>query len=142
MARFVRFCLVGLSGALVDMAIFWLLTARGHWGFAGAKCVSTEIAIFNNFVWNDLWTFAGLDSGTSRLKRFFKFNAICAGGLFWSLCLLYVQITWLGMNRYLANAAAIVLVTAWNFGMNRLFSWSAADVQVVVPSPATQEARA
>ena len=123
--RFVKFCVVGASGVIVDMAIFWMLCELARWPVAAAKCVSTEGAILNNFIWNDLWTFADLAEGgaRSRLRRLFTFNAICGGGLLLSLLLLFVQISLLRMNRYVANGAAIVLVTAWNFGMNRAFSW-------------------
>ena len=131
-ARFVKFCIVGFSGVIVDMAVFWMLCEWGRWPVAAAKCVSTETAILNNFLWNDLWTFADLADGaeTSRLRRFFTFNAICGGGLLLSLLLLFIQISILGLNRYLANGIAIVLVTAWNFGMNRAFSWGTPAPQV------------
>ena len=131
-ARFVKFCFVGFSGVVVDMAVFWMLCELARWPVAPAKCVSTEAAILNNFLWNDLWTFADLadDSARPRSRRLVIFNAICAGGLLFSLLLLFVQISLLGLNRYLANGAAIVVVTAWNFGMNRAFSWATPAPQV------------
>ena len=134
-ARFVKFCLVGFSGVIVDMAVFWLLCEIARWPIAPAKCVSTEAAILNNFLWNDLWTFAdvaALDGGgRARLRRFFTFNAICGGGLILSLLLLFTQISLLGFNRYVANGVAILLITGWNFGMNRAFSWGAAPAPQV-----------
>jgi len=127
--RFVKFCVVGFSGVLVDMAVFWVLCEIARWPIAPAKCASTEAAILNNFLWNDLWTFADLAAqeggGRARLRRFFTFNAICGGGLILSLLLLFAQISVLGINRYVANGVAILLVTGWNFGMNRAFSWGA-----------------
>jgi dolichol-phosphate mannosyltransferase len=124
--RFVKFCIVGFSGAIVDMTVFWMLCEVVRWPVAPAKCVSTEAAILNNFFWNDVWTFADLAASDPkpRLRRFATFNAICAGGLVFSLLLLFVQVAVLGLNRYLANGVAIVLVTAWNFGMNRAVSWA------------------
>jgi dolichol-phosphate mannosyltransferase len=105
-----------------------VLCEIGRWPIAAAKCVSTEAAILNNFLWNDLWTFADLAAhdggGRARVRRLFTFNAICGGGLLLSLLLLFTQVSVLGLNRYLANGIAILLVTGWNFGMNRAFSWS------------------
>lgn len=58
MQRFVRFGLVGLSGVLVDMTILYLLHTTLGLPLTRSKLVAAEIAIVNNFVWNDACTFA------------------------------------------------------------------------------------
>jgi len=140
-SRFPRFAAVGLSGVAVDMAILFLLSdprALG-WGLTQSKLVAAEVAMVSNFIWNDSWTFGDLarrlGGGTERLKRFAKFNSICAMGLALSVLLLALQVDILHVNRYLANAVAIGLVTAWNFWMNKAFSWA-------LPRWAGQAARA
>jgi dolichol-phosphate mannosyltransferase len=128
-ARFPRFAAVGLSGVLVDMALLFLLSDPRTlgWGLTRSKVIAAEAAIINNFLWNDAWTFgdiaAKLGFGVQRVKRFVKFNLICAMGLVLSVLLLAVQVDLLHVNRYVANAAAIAIVTAWNFFMNKAFSW-------------------
>jgi dolichol-phosphate mannosyltransferase len=129
-ARFPRFAAVGLSGVAVDMTFLFLLSdphALG-WGLTQSKVLAAEAAIVNNFVWNDAWTFRDLaqqlGGGAARLKRFARFNLICATGLALSVLLLALQVNVLRVDRYLANAVAIALVTAWNFFMNKAFSWS------------------
>jgi dolichol-phosphate mannosyltransferase len=51
--------------------------------------LSTEVAIINNFFWNDVWTFGDVSVqqqlGNQRLQRFFKFNLICFFGLIFTL---------------------------------------------------------
>jgi dolichol-phosphate mannosyltransferase len=52
--------------------------------------------------------------------------------------LLNLQFNLLGINRYLANAIAIGIVTGWNFWLNFKLSWRAAapefmDTQTVKP---------
>jgi len=127
--RFPRFAVVGLTGVLVDMALLFVLSdprALG-WGLTRSKVLAAEAAIINNFIWNDAWTFGDvakkLGAGRARLKRFAKFNLICAMGLVLSVLLLALQFDVLHVNRYLANAIAIAVVTAWNFWMNKAFSW-------------------
>ncbi len=129
--RFVRFCLVGLSGVVVDMGFLFVLsdpTMLG-WGLTRSKLLGSEIAIINNFLWNDLWTFGDVarkQSGTQRrLRRFAKFQLICLGGLAINTLLLNFQFNILGLNRYVANGIAIVLVTGWNFWLNWKLSWRA-----------------
>ena len=40
-----------------------------------------------------------------------------------------MQFNFLGMNRYVANAVAIVVVTAWNFWLNLKLSWRVTAVK-------------
>lgn len=59
----------------------------------------------------------------NRLARLVKFNLICLAGIGWSVLLLNVQVYGLGLNVYLANLIAIVLVSLWNFLLNLRFGW-------------------
>jgi dolichol-phosphate mannosyltransferase len=127
-ARFPKFAAVGLSGVLVDMLCLWLLKDRLGWALTPAKLLAAELAIVNNFLWNDVWTFADLAEeqgyGLARLKRLGKFNAICLAGLALSVGLLTMQVAVFRLNPYLANAVAIAATTGWNFWMNKIFSWA------------------
>src|SRR5256885_15086475 len=82
--RFFRFGLVGLSGVAVDMAILWLLKGRLGWPLTISKLVAAEVAMANNFLWNDLWTFGDLAArqghGWLRLRRFAEIHTICSAG--------------------------------------------------------------
>ncbi len=142
-ARFPKFALVGLSGVAVDMLVLWLLKGRAGWPLTVSKLIGAELAIVNNFLWNDLWTFGDLAAlqgdGLARLRRFAKFNAICAAGLALSVGLLDMQVGVFKMNPYLANAAAIGVTTGWNFWMNKIFSWS---VPASLALPAAPQRRA
>ena len=116
---------------LVDMGIIYLLASPFllGWNLSLSKLIAAEAAIFNNFVWNDLWTFRGLaGSGNIRVKRlarFGKFNLICVAGIALSVLLLNIQVYWLKINVYLANFISIVLVSVWNFFLNLRFGWNA-----------------
>src|ERR1700682_1325799 len=127
--RFPKYAAVGLSGVGVDMLVLWLLKGRLGWPLTFSKLVAAEMAIASNFLWNDLWTFGDLAErqghGWARLRRFGKFNAICAAGLALSVGLLDLQVGVFKMNPYVANAVAIGITTGWNFWMNKIFSWSA-----------------
>ncbi|HVO13127.1 MAG TPA: glycosyltransferase [Vicinamibacteria bacterium] len=136
-SRFPRFALVGLSGVVVDMGLLFLLSDPRclGLGLTRSKLVAAEIAILNNFWWNDRWTFGDLVPGQrtfgATLRRLLKFNTICLAGLALNVALLNLQFNLLGMNRYLANAVAIAAVTAWNYLLNRALAW-----RVALPPPA------
>ena len=130
--RYARFCVVGATGVAVDMGIIYLLADPSMlgWNLTLSKVIAAEIAIFNNFIWNDVWTFRGLTrSGNirvTRLARLGKFNLICVAGISLSVLLLNGQVYWLKINVYLANFVSIVLVSVWNFLMNLRFGWNGA----------------
>ncbi|WP_375506774.1 glycosyltransferase [uncultured Nostoc sp.] len=133
--RFVRFGLVGLSGVFVDMAILYLLSdpTTLAWPLTRSKIIAGEIAILNNFFWNDAWTFADVSARQQewqqRLKRFLKFNAICLAGLVLNVLVLNLVFNFLIHNRYIANFIAIAVATVWNFWINLKLSWRVTDVK-------------
>jgi dolichol-phosphate mannosyltransferase len=127
--RFLKFGLVGFSGVFVDMAIFYLLSDASTlaWGLTRSKVIAAEVAVLNNFLWNDLWTFRDLAQqqfGWKKLiKRFVKFNLICLLGIGLNLIILNLLFNYFGVNKYIANLIAIAIVTIWNFWFNLKLSW-------------------
>ena len=133
--RFLRFGLVGLSGVFVDMTILYLLSDPTTLALplTRSKIIACEIAIFNNFLWNDAWTFADASRNQNewhqRLKRFVKFNLICLGGLVLNVLVLNLVFNLIIRNRYIANLIAIAVATIWNFWLNLKLSWRVTDVK-------------
>jgi dolichol-phosphate mannosyltransferase len=127
--RFLKFGIVGFSGVFVDMAILYLLSDAStlHWGLTRSKIISSEVAVINNFLWNDLWTFSDISSHQKgwrkRIKRFLKFNFICLFGMSLNLIILNLLYNYAHINQYLANLIAIAIVTIWNFWFNLKLSW-------------------
>ena len=129
-SRFFRFCVVGATGVLVDMGLLYLLSDPSMlgWGLTRSKVLASETAIISNFLFNDLWTFgdiAGLTPGArSRLRRFIGFNAVCFAGLLLNIVILNLLFNFVHLNRYVANALAIVAVTGWNYFLNSKLNWA------------------
>jgi dolichol-phosphate mannosyltransferase len=125
--RFIRFILVGLSGLVIDMGSLYLLHGVWGLGLTRSAILAGEIAIINNFLWNDLWTFGDIARKQRRpsqvAKRLAKFNIICLMGLVLKVLILNVFFNLLHLNPYLSNFLAIMLVTLWNFWINLKLSW-------------------
>jgi len=144
--RFLRFAVVGLSGLFVDIGVFYLLRELLTLPLYPSTVLSIEVAIVNNFLWNDAWTFADLAQrqrgGRTRLQRFYKFNLVCVVGALlqvgiMTLVLLvpavdaipaligrFVMADWAdNANEYFAKVLAIALVTLWSFWINLKLSW-------------------
>jgi dolichol-phosphate mannosyltransferase len=135
--RFFRFGVVGFSGVFVDMIMLYLLSDPSTlgWGLTRSKILASEVAIVNNFLWNDAWTFADFSSQQKgwrkRLKRFFKFNVVCLAGLILNVLVLNFLFNLVFEDvphgRYIANFIAIGTITFWNFWFNLKLSWRVTD---------------
>ena len=131
--RFLRFMLVGLSGLIVDMSTLYLLFDLLGLGLTRSAMLAAELAIINNFFWNDRWTFGDLSKKQQQwrkvLKRFAKFNVICLMGLILKILLLNALFNGLHLNVYIANFLAIAAVTVWNFWINLKLSWRVTETK-------------
>ncbi|MEH1835622.1 MAG: glycosyltransferase family 2 protein [Nostoc sp.] len=131
--RFLRFGLVGFSGVFVDLTVFYLLRTVIHLGLTRSTILSAGVAIINNFLWNDLWTFGDISQRQrnphQRFKRFLKFSAICLAGVILQALIINFLYNVLGINQYLAKLIAIAVATIWNFWINLKLSWRVTDVK-------------
>ncbi|AFZ37596.1 Dolichyl-phosphate beta-D-mannosyltransferase [Stanieria cyanosphaera PCC 7437] len=131
--RFLRFGVVGFSGVFVDLGVFYVLRTVLGLALTRSAILSSEVAIINNFLWNDLWTFGDISSRQKgmgkRIKRLLKFNVVCLTGLVLNVLLVNFLFNVLGVNEYLAKLIAIAAVTLWNFWFNLKLSWRVTDAQ-------------
>jgi dolichol-phosphate mannosyltransferase len=107
--------------------VFYLLRTFLGLALTLSSILSSEIAIINNFLWNDAWTFADTSKGQmgicQRIKRFLKFNCICLVGMFLNASIVNLLFDVFCINEYLAKLIAIVMVTLLNFWLNSKLSW-------------------
>jgi putative flippase GtrA len=124
LTRVSSFLLVGGSGVLVNSLALFLLFQWAHLPLLLASALSAELAIVNNFYWNDRWTF-----GCPQLswRRFAQFNLVSLAGLVISTCTLWVLAQQLGLYYLVANLLGIALATVWNFAVNSFWTWGGAQ---------------
>lgn len=131
--RFIRFGVVGLSGIVVNMAVFYLLRAVLGLGLTRSAILAAQVAIMSNFLWNDLWTFGDIASrqkGYQKcFKRLLKFNAICLSGLILNVLVLNLLFNVFELDEYVGQLVAIASVMLWNFWFNVKLSWRVTDAQ-------------
>jgi dolichol-phosphate mannosyltransferase len=133
--RYARFCIVGLSGVIVDMLILHILVASNsfHLNLSLAKFLAAELAMLNNFIWNDLWTFRSYATPwivRSKALGLLRFNLICAGGILISVLILNAQVRLFHHGLIFANLISIVVGSLWNYSMSARFAW-----KVLPPKP-------
>ena len=124
-ARFLKFCLVGLSGVVVNMGMLYTLTELCGLFYLVSSPIAIECSFLSNFLLNDLWTWrgVGVPGATERLKRLGKFHLVYGAGLLINVGLLYAITEYLGVYYLLANLVAIAVVTLWNFWWSAGWTW-------------------
>ncbi|MEN9517954.1 MAG: hypothetical protein RLZZ381_542 [Cyanobacteriota bacterium] len=129
--RFIRFGISGFSGVLVNMSVLYYLREYIDLGLTRSAILAAEVAIVNNFFWNDRWTFGDISRTQKgwgkKIRRFLKFNLICFSGVVLNVLLLNLLYNLFNVNEYLANLMAIAAVTLWNFWLNLKLSWRVTD---------------
>jgi putative flippase GtrA len=115
-----RFCAVGLSGFVVNLAVYALLVHGVGLHYLLAATGSFLVAVTSNYTWNRLWTFRRQRGHVGYQGLRFFVVSTCALGA--NLLVLYLLVK-LGVDKLPAQAAAIVLVTPLNFVGNKLWSF-------------------
>jgi len=124
--RFLKFCIVGLSGVGVNLGLLWLLTEHLGLFYLISAAFSIEVSIIYNFILNEFWTFrdrVGHSSDKILLKRMVKFNMICAAGAAINILVLAGLTELLGLYYLISALFGIGIATLWNYGMNIMWTW-------------------
>jgi dolichol-phosphate mannosyltransferase len=115
--------MVGGSGVVVNMGVLTLLVSVGGWQPFVAAPIAGEVAIINNFLLNDRWTFRDKRSGRSLFERGLRYNGLTLGGVLISIATLTTLVYVFRMHYIVANLFAIAAGTAWNYSMNAWLTW-------------------
>ncbi len=144
LTRFTKFAVVGTLGALVDFGAFNLF--RGGLGISAilAQALSFSAALTSNFLWNRFWTYPDSRSkdwrhqatqfalvnlaGLAIRTPIFVFSGPSMTGLAERLLraipALSLPIEPVALGSNLALAVAVIVVLFWNFGANRVWTYS------------------
>ena len=119
-AQLAKFCVVGASGYVVNLAVYTALLNGADFHYIPAATCSFVVAVTNNYLWNRLWTFRHSRGhfGFQGLRFFFVAVIAYLGNL-----AILAALVSLGVGEIVSQAIAIVLVTPANFIGNKLWSF-------------------
>lgn len=120
LAKFGKFSIVGGTGVIVNSLALFMLYDKVQLPLIVASAIAVEMAIANNFFWNNRWTFGARGV---LFTRFAKFNIVSIGGLAITTATLWTLATFLGLHYLVANLVGIALATVWNFAVNLVWTW-------------------
>ncbi len=131
--QFAKFCVIGASSAVIDVGLLNVFTQILHWHWIPSQVLSFSLAVTNGFVWNNLWTFRGI-AGASARTRYARFYATNVIGLLLNLAVMKLVMFALtgklihpgnppAVILNIAKAAAIIVVSFWNFGASKYWTF-------------------
>jgi putative flippase GtrA len=142
--RFLRFCVVGVIGAVVDFGVSNLLIQKLDFSLVAAGTISFIAAILSNFLWNRFWTYP--DSRSKNIyAQLLQFGVVSVMGLLIRVPILHflgpaldkwftglmpgagLALSPTVIANNLTLAVAVFIVMFWNFFANRY--WTYADVE-------------
>jgi len=119
MLHWIKFNLVGVVGFGFQTGLLFVLThATPQVGYLAATATAVELAVLNNFVWHQRWTWRDRPSLTIKqtLRRLVKFNL--TSGLFsigGNLIFMSVLVGRLGLPIAPANLASVAACSVVSF---------------------------
>jgi putative flippase GtrA len=116
-----KFLLVGLSGYVVNLAVFTFSLEVLSVHHIAAATIAFAVAVTNNFWWNRHWTFAARGGHAGfQAARFFAISLVA---FLFQLLVLELLVTSAGTPKVLAQAISLVLATPVNFIGNKMWSF-------------------
>jgi dolichol-phosphate mannosyltransferase len=152
-ARFIKFGTVGFAGYVVNAVALELFAdtsianyIAGAFSFLGntflrfasepsawAAALAAELAIVNNFIFNNIWTFkeVKITNPLKLVRKFLEFNLSSFGAIliqFVIIGIMVVSFSDTRLIRQLGILVAMPLVLAFNYTMYNLFIWKTWDI--------------
>ena len=137
--RFIKFAIVGISGTIVDFAIFNFLSILISLPIILSSIFSFCVAVVNNFYWNRNWTYPESQETSSRdqLTKFFIVSLL--GLIFRTFLFSAIEGPTINLveNQFgnlfsldpvvvghnLALASVIIIILFWNYFANRFWTY-------------------
>ncbi len=119
MLHWIKFNVVGVLGFVLQAGALFVLTHTTHRiSYLAATGLAVELAVLNNFVWHQRWTWSDRPSTTAgeTLRRLAKFN-ITNGlvSILGNLALMSVLVGRLGVAIVFANLISVLTCSLLNF---------------------------
>lgn len=123
--RFFYFCMVGFSGVIVNMLIYYFLVGIGISLLISAS-FSALSAMISNFILNDLITWKERRKG-KIYERITKNIITSLIGILINILVLKILVIYVYINYMIANIIGIGCSVIWNYSINNLWTWKTAD---------------
>lgn len=123
-----RFSIVGLSSAIIDFGLLYVLTDHFGLYYLLSATISFTIAAIYNFLLNRNWTFK---SNGSHRRQVPIFLGIALAGVTLNNGMMYLGVDHFGLWYIYAKIFATAVVTVWNFLGNKYVTFKKVKIDPV-----------
>jgi putative flippase GtrA len=123
--QLVKFCLVGGSGFVVNVSVFFVVNHLLGVHHIPAATMAFVLALFNNFWWNRHWTFG--QHGAREHHAGFqaaRFFTVSVAAFLVALAILQLLVSTTDLPATVAQAISIVAATPLNFVGNKMWTFA------------------
>ncbi|MBI4648441.1 MAG: GtrA family protein [Bacteroidia bacterium] len=120
--KFIKFCVVGATGMIVDFGITYLLKEKAKLNKFLANSAGFTAAASSNYFLNRIWTFHSTNPKIGI--EYTSFLLVSVVGLGINNFVLWILTNKLKWNFYFSKLIAIIVTTIWNFIANLLITFS------------------
>lgn len=117
---FLKYCIVGLSGVVVDFSTTYLFKEKAEINKYIASMLGFSIACTSNYVLNRIWTFS--NDNPNIFEQYVSFLIISVIGLLLNTLFLYL-FQRIRINYYISKGFATIIVTIWNYMANSMITF-------------------
>ena len=120
--EFFKFGAVGSFGALINIAILYLLTEKAGIYYIVSAIFAFAVAMSSNFILNKTWTFK--EKIRAQIgKKYLQFGLISISALLVNLFFLYIFTEILGIYYIISQILAISIAMIINFSGNKIWTF-------------------
>lgn len=121
--RFIKFCLVGLSSAIISFFILYVFTEYLHWWYMISAVLSFVISVIFNFIANKFWSFRNKLRGRAAYNQMVKYAVVYVSGMVINTFLIYAFTEFIGLDYRWSWFIATGIITFWNFGFTHFWTF-------------------
>ena len=121
--EFIRFCIVGGTGFVINFIILVILRNIFSFPVFLAQLIGAEIALFSNFMLHHHWTYKSHKVEKSLKQLIIQFHISSWPAILGSALMVTVAEKYLHLSNVLALILSSVIALMWNFFWSKFIIW-------------------
>jgi len=123
--QFVKFCIVGASNTLVNLAVYYLIVLINRELYLAAYVIAWLVSVLNAFYWNNRFVFADGNNdwrsvGIKLVKTYISYGTT----MLLSTVLLHFEVEVWGISEFTAPIINVAIMTPLNFIINKYWAFA------------------
>lgn len=121
--EFIRFCIVGGLGFVINAAILIVLTKKLDMPIVLAQLIGAEVALGTNFILHHNWTYKAHHVDKSVKSLIIQFHATTWPAILGSTAMVSLSVDVFHMSQPLALVISSAVTLMWNFAWSKFVIW-------------------